>query len=125
MKSMFRLVHAEARRRALETVLNAPDGYIVAVQEPTRSVDQNALLWGVLTDISEQVEWYGRMLSPESWKHIFSASLKQQDVVPGLDGGFVVLGQSTSRMSKREFSDLIELIHAFGFERGVKFREDV
>lgn len=124
MKSMFRLVHPEARRRALETVLNAPDGYIVAVQEPTRSVDQNSLLWSLLSEVSEQVEWYGQKLSPEDWKHVFSASLKQQKAVPGLDGGFVVLGQSTSRMSKREFSDLVEVIHAFGFERGVKFRED-
>ena len=124
MKSMFRLVHEEARRRALETVLNAPDGYIVAVQEPTRSVDQNACLWAVLTDVSEQVEWYGRKLTPDNWKNVFSAALKQQEVVPGIDGGFVVLGQSTSRMTKSEFSDLLELIHAFGFERGVKFRED-
>lgn len=124
MKSMFRLVHAEARRRAMETVLNAPDGYIVAVQEPTRSVDQNALLWALLTDVSEQVDWYGQRLTPTDWKNVFSASLKQQRAVPGLDGGFVVLGQSTSRMSKQEFSDLLEIIHAFGFERGVKFRED-
>ena len=124
MKSMFRLVHEEARRRALETVLNAPDGYIVAVQEPTRTVDQNSLLWSLLSEVSEQVEWYGQKLTPEDWKHIFSASLKQQRAVPGLDGGFVVLGQSTSRMTKREFSDLVEIIHAFGFERGVKFRED-
>ena len=108
----------------METVLNAPDGYIVAVQEPTRSVDQNALLWALLSDVSDQVEWYGQKLAPEDWKHIFSASLKHQRAVPGLDGGFVVLGQSTSRMGKQEFSDLVEIIHAFGFERGVKFRED-
>lgn len=33
--------------------------------------------------------------------------------------GFVVLGQSTSKMGKREFSDLVELIYSFGAERNV------
>ena len=37
-------------------------------------------------------------------------------VVPGMEGGFVVLGSKTSHMSKRELSDLIELIYAFGAE---------
>jgi hypothetical protein len=40
------------------------------------------------------------------------------DVVPNLEGtGFVALGLSTSKMSKREFSDLLELVNAFAAER--------
>jgi hypothetical protein len=34
------------------------------------------------------------------------------------------VGQRTSQMNKREFSELIELIYAFGAERRVKFRTD-
>lgn len=113
MKQSFVLAHDEARRRALQAVENAPEGYAVVVKPPTRNLEQNALLWALLTDVSEEVIWHGRKLSPEAWKHVFSSSLKRQDVVPGLDGGFVVLGLSTSQMSKAEFSDLIELIHAF------------
>ncbi|WP_323162720.1 recombination protein NinB [Pseudomonas fulva] len=41
--------------------------------------------------------------------------------MPGLDGGFVVCGQSTSRMTKGEMSEMQELMAAFGAERGVKF----
>lgn len=113
LKQSFVLAHDEARRRALQAVENAPEGYAVVVKPPTRNLEQNALLWALLTDVSEEVIWHGRKLSPEAWKHVFSSSLKRQDVVPGLDGGFVVLGLSTSQMSKAEFSDLIELIHAF------------
>lgn len=94
---------------------------IVDVKPETRSLAQNSRLWAMLTDISRQVDWYGRKLSPEDWKHVFSASLKKQDVVPGVDGGFVVLGTSTSRMTKREMCDLQDLMTAFGAERGVKF----
>lgn len=75
----------------------------------------------MLTEVSNQVEWYGRKLTPEAWKCVFSASLKKQDVVPGLHGDFVVIGQSTSQMSVREMSDLMELMSAFGAEHNVRF----
>lgn len=113
MKQSFVLSHDEARRRAVQAVQDAPQGYAVIVKPPARNLEQNALLWALLADVSEEVVWHGRKLSPEAWKHIFTSSLKRQDVVPGLDGGFVVLGLSTSQMSKAEFSDLIELIHVF------------
>jgi hypothetical protein len=45
--------------------------------------------------------------------------------VPGLDGGFVVCGQSTSKMTKSEFSELLELIAAFGANNGVKFNDQI
>ena len=90
----------------------------VVVRPERRSTEQNAKLWAMLNEVAEQVEWYGQHLSAEEWKHVFTASLKKQRVVPGLDGGFVVLGLSTSRMSKAELSELIELINAFGAERG-------
>jgi len=92
-----------------------------SVKPQTRSLEQNARLWAMLTDISEQVEWYGRKLTPENWKHVFTAALKKQDVVPGLDGGFVVLGQSTSKMTKSEMAELQTLMEAFGADKGVKF----
>lgn len=95
--------------------------WVLSIKPETRSLAQNARLWAMLTDISNQVDWYGRKLTPEEWKHVFSASLKKQDVVPGLDGGFVVLGLSTSKMSIAEMADLQELIAAFGAEKGVKF----
>lgn len=115
------LAHAEARRRAHADIDAAPDGWVADVREPTRNLEQNAKLWALLGEISEQVVWHGRMLDPESWKHIFTSSLKRMDVVPNLEGtGFVALGLSTSKMGKREFSDLIELIQAFAAERGVE-----
>lgn len=92
---------------------------VVSVRPETRTLAQNARLWAMLGDVSRQVVWHGRRLSPEEWKHVFTAALKKQDVVPGLDGGFVVLGQSTSSMTKREMADLQTLMEAFGAERDV------
>ena len=120
MKQVFILAHPEARRRAVQTVQNAPEGYAVTVSEPSRSLEQNSRLWALLHDVARQVEWYGKRLTPEDWKHIFTSSLRKLEVVPNLEGnGFVALGLSTSRMSKRELGDLMQLIEAFGAERGV------
>ena len=105
----------------LKAHLMAGRRMVVELRTETRSLEQNARLWAMLTEVSRQVDWYGRKLTPEQWKHVFSAALKKQDVVPGIDGGFVVLGLSTSKMTRAEMSELQELIEAFGAERGVRF----
>jgi hypothetical protein len=94
----------------------------VRVKPETRSTEQNAKMWAMLGDVSRQVEWHGKKLDPSDWKHVFSAAITKQAVVPNLDGtGFVVLGQSTSDMTKSEMSELIELMTAFGVDRGVSW----
>lgn len=114
------LAHAEARRRAHAAIDDSPDGFVVRISEPTRTLEQNARLWAMLHDVSTQVVWYGKKLSSEDWKHIFTSSLRKLEVVPNLEGnGFVALGLSTSRMSKRELGDLMTLMEAFGAERDV------
>lgn len=95
----------------------------LSVAEEKRSNRQNNLLWGRLTDLSRQVVWHGQKLAPEDWKHVMSASLKKQRVVPGVDGGFVVLGTSTSRMTVAEMTEMLDLIEAFGSQQGVEFSD--
>lgn len=95
-------------------------GTRVEFKRPRRSLDQNSLLWSRLTDIAQQVEWYGQKLSPEDFKDMLTASLRRARVVPGIDPGtYVPLGMRTSDMSKEEFSMLLELVAAFGAEHGV------
>lgn len=106
-----------------KALLVAGHRLVIEIKPEKRSDPQNRRLWAMLTDISKQVDWYGQKLAPEDWKHVFSASLSQQRAVPGIGGGFVVLGQSTSKMSKAEMSDLQTLIEAFGAERNVIFKE--
>ena len=97
---------------------------VVTLGRETRSKEQNARLWAMLTDVSNQVQWHGVTMSAEDWKHVFSAAQHQQRMVPGIDGGFVALGRSTSRMDKAELSELMELIAAFGAEHGVEFHDE-
>jgi hypothetical protein len=133
MKRLFVYDPANPRREdvlafACDFIRQAGQRLRIEVGEPKRSLEQNDRMWALLTDISEQVQWPvdGRMqrLSPEDWKHILSAGLKREHrVAQGIDGGFVLLGQRTSKMTKRELSELMELIAAFGAERGVEWSE--
>jgi hypothetical protein len=90
--------------------------------EKKRSLAANNRMWAMLTDVSDQVDWYGEKLLPVEWKDIFTASLKKQKAVPGIEGGFVVLGARTSEMSGPEISELMALIEAFGSDKEVRFQ---
>ncbi|MGV6475370.1 recombination protein NinB [Azotobacter vinelandii] len=111
------------RQRAIQILqrVDLEAGMVWSLREEARSDAMNRRMWAMLRDISRQVDWYGQKLSDEDWKHIFSASVEKQRAVPGLDGGFVVLGVSTRKKSKRWFSDMFEVMEAFAAERGVKF----
>jgi hypothetical protein len=124
-KQTFYLVHDMARQRAVEAVRNAPQGFAVTVGEPSRSLDQNAAQWPILEAFSEQLQWpvNGKLttLTKEEWKDILTAAFRKETrVAMGLDGGFVMLGQRTSKFGKREFSDWLEFLHAVAAERGVE-----
>lgn len=108
--------------RLAKSLLLAGHRLVLEVRPEKRSDAQNRRLWAMLHDISEQVNWHGNRLTDEEWKDVFTAALKRQKVVPGLDGGFVVCGQRTSKMTKAEMSELQELMTAFGAEHGVRFR---
>lgn len=123
-KWSIRLSSEEARAKAALWLSRAPLGMTVEFRQATRSLEQNARLWAMLGDLSEQVLWHGEKLSPADWKDLATASLRKSRFVPGIDPGTVVpLGLRTSTMTKAEMSDLLELIAAFGAERGVKFSD--
>jgi len=125
MRKLFILSHDIARKRALEAVNSAPNGYRVEVREPKRGLEQNSAMWAHLSDISEQTTHQGRKYDAETWKSIFLNALGQEmRFVPTLDGKSVFpLGMRSSELSKREMSELIEFIIAWGVQNGVKFHD--
>ena len=125
MKQTYILAHDIARQRAIDAIRTAQDGLVVTLAEATRNLSQNAALWPCLQAFSDQLEWpvNGAMckLSPAEWKTILSAAWRRESVrvAPGIDGGMVMLGERTSTLSKREFSELLEFVHATAADRDV------
>ena len=108
--------------------MSAPENYRVEIRERNRSLDQNALLWKLLSILSESLQWpingKTEKLTADEWKDILSASLDQENrIAQGIRGGFVMIGKRTSKMTVRQMTELIELIYAFGAEHGVDFKD--
>ena len=120
------VIHREAdRAKVIDWTGKAPWGTRVRFYGPKRSLAQNDKLWPMLTEVATQIPWHGVKLTPDDWKLIFLDALKREiRLAPNLDStGFVNLGRSSSALSKQDFSDLIELITAWGVSHGVQFQE--
>lgn len=108
----------------IKAMLVAGHRLALEVRPETRSLEQNQIMWSCLTDLSNQVEWFGKRLKKEGWKDFITGHLDGQDLVPNMDGtGFISiqLGRSTSQMTIKEMIAVIELCHAFGADKGVNW----
>lgn len=112
------------RQRAHALLDAAPERAVVNIREATRTNDQNAKLWAMLSDIS-RAKPQGRVLPVDVWKSLFMASVGHPcRFEPSLDGnGVVPIGFKSSRLNKAEFADLIEAVYAYGAEHSVQWSE--
>lgn len=113
-----------ARSQAHRLIDLAPHGAVCNIAEARRTGDQNAKMWAMLSDVA-RAKPQGRTLNTDAWKALFmhDAGFKCT-FEPSLDlQGVVPLGYKSSRLTKVEFSDLIEAIYAFGAEHGVVWSE--
>lgn len=126
MKQTLRLAHDLARRRAVAAVAEAPEGYIVTISEPSRTLEQNAAQWPILEAFAQQLVWpvNGQMvkMTPDEWKDVLTAAFRKETVrvAMGLDGGVVMLGLRTSGFGKGKFSDWLDFLNATAAIRGVE-----
>jgi hypothetical protein len=96
---------------------------IVELGREKRSLDQNAKMWPMLTDISKQTVYHGMKFIPDEWKDICTAGFEEQKLVPGINGGFVAIGAKTSKYNKQKFSEFIEYLYWWGQENEVKWSD--
>lgn len=112
------------RETAHRIIACAPAGSVLKISPPRRTLDQNSLMWSLLTEISA-AKPEGRELTPDVWKSLFLHSLDHaQRFELALDGkGMVPVGFRSSKLSKDQMSDLIESIFEYGARHGIQFRE--
>lgn len=113
------ILRPHTRQIAASLIASAPDGHVVNVREPKRTLDQNALLWAVLSDISRAAP-HGRKHPPETWKNLFlHACGYEVQFEMGLNGQPFPTGYRSSKLTKAQFSELIEFIYAWCAENDV------
>lgn len=129
MAQRFILINDRVRNNAIEAVRSAPDRFVVSLSEPTRSNDQNAKFHAILTDIARSpLQWAGKRRSVEEWKALIIsghavATKSAGEVIPGLEGEFVAIRESSASMTVRRASSLIEYTLAFCAQNDIELHE--
>ncbi|EFL3757199.1 TPA: recombination protein NinB [Escherichia coli] len=127
-RQRYHLINESVRANALNAVKSAPDKFIIDIRKPTRKLSQNAKFHAMVADISRQVQWCGRWLKPEQWKVLLIsghavATKQEADVLPGLEGEYVNIRESSAQMSVKRMASLIEYITSWAVEQGVRFTD--
>ena len=117
---VFYLLDEDVRARAADCVaLQAPTGWVVTVKPATRTTDQNSKFHAICHDLAKsRVQWAGKPRTQDQWKVLLVsghavATKEGAEVVPGIEGEFINIRESTALMSKARGSSLIEYAQAF------------
>jgi hypothetical protein len=117
------------RRMAADAVHSRPDGHVLVLQEPTRTVRQNALLHSLFSQIADQAEFHGRRLTAVQWKtllvsaHAVATGIGT-DMVPGIEGEWVNIRESTAQMGVKRLNSLIEYTLAWAADNDIRIAAD-
>src|SRR6516164_9482551 len=112
-KQTYIFAHALARQRAKAAIDAAPDGYSATIQEPARTLEQNAKFHAICRDIARSgMNWCGKPRSAKAWKVLLIsghavATKEGAEVVPGLEGEYVNIRESSALMSISRGASLI------------------
>lgn len=125
----FILINDRVRNNAMAALMRAPADYSVVISQKTRSTDQNAKLHAMLTDLAKSpVTWAGKRRNVEEWKAIIIsghavATGSGGEVIPGIEGEFVAIRESSARMSVSRAASLIEYLMSFCVQNNVELHE--
>jgi hypothetical protein len=124
MPYTVRLTGPTQREYAKRLIDAAPDYAVVTVRAGDRTLDQNAKMWAMLSDIA-RAKPENRSWTPEVWKAAFLHCLGHQvQFAEGLDGsGPFPLGFRSSKLSKAQMSDLLDVITEYGTRHGVQWSD--
>ena len=127
-KRVFRITPTN-RCHVAEQVANLPYGYVIKTGPPTRSLEQNAKLHAMFDELAKKARYVGRELTLNQWKtlmisgHAMATGLGA-DVIPGIEGEFVNIRESSAQMSVARMTSLIEYVHAWAAENNVQFNDN-
>jgi hypothetical protein len=107
----------------------APEGWVVEIKQPKRNLDQSAKFHALCHDVSRQKEFAGKFRGPEVWKMLFVsghavATREGAEMVPGIEGEWCNLRESTAKMSVARMASLIEYVLAWCAGNGVRLSHD-
>ena len=90
-----------------------------------RSLPQNSAFHAICGDVARQAQYMGKPRTPDQWKVLFIsghaiATGVGAEVVPGLEGEFLNIRESSAKMSKKRMNSLIEYTTAWCIGNGIR-----
>lgn len=128
MKRILKLNNDLARQAACRYINDAPEGYVITIAEPTRSLEQNAAQWPYLEAFAKQkqicINGEMQWVTAEDWKDVLTGCWNGEMRMAAFDGKIIMLPQRTSKMGKRVFSTWMEFLVAMSVTSGVVVYQD-
>jgi len=120
----FPLIDPASRQAAMRAVAQAAEGMLCEIRPHKRGLAQNALLHALFADIARQARWCERTLTSYQWKVLMisghaMATGRGADMVPGIEGEFVNIRESSASMSVARMTSLIEYVLAWCASRQI------
>lgn len=93
--------------------------------ERSRSLPQSAKFHALCGEVARQAKFSGRALSAQQWKVLLVSAHEivagaDPELVQGLQGEFVMLRESTARMSSDRMNSLLEFCICWATENGIQ-----
>lgn len=122
------LVGAQQKQFAKQCIDAAETDQVCFIKKARRKELQSAKFHSMCGDVARQCKFMNRSLTKVQWKVIFIsghaiATGLGADMVPGLEGEFVNIRESSAEMGVRRMASLIEYVMAWGAENNVKWSE--
>lgn len=119
MANRFVLRNDTIKHNAMQAIIDAGQNCVVTIAQPTRSNDQNAMFHALCSDIAKSGHKFaGKARTMEQWKALLIsghavATDHPGEVIPGLEGEFVAIRESSARMGVARAASLITYTLAY------------
>jgi hypothetical protein len=100
------------------------------IKPDTRTLEQNDRFHAMCEDIAKSgFKWQGKARTKDQWKVLLVSAHAVEtgdgaEMIPGLEGEFVNIRESTAQMSVARSSSLIEYTQAWGDQNGIRWRAE-
>ena len=124
-----RLLGDATRRAACELVMRAPEGWVVGIDAPRRTLLQSSRFWATCGEAAKSdVTWGGTRHDKEGWHDLFLFGwhvIKRNPMrlMIGLEGELVCLAPHSRRLSEGEMSELLDYTSAWCAMHNIALRE--
>ena len=122
------LIGPRQRQYAHQCIEAAPEDHVCIVKQKTRKEEQSSRFHAMCGDVARQLQYMGRTLTKDQWKVLFIsghaiATGIGADIVPGLEGEFTNIRESSAQMGIKRMASLIEYVSAYGDAHGVRWSD--